>query len=50
MKTIVITGASSGLGKALAEDQAWKGNKICAMGRSEERLAELKAGLTHYNP
>ncbi len=43
MKTMVITGASSGLGKALAIDQASKGNNVCAIGRNEKRLAELKA-------
>ncbi len=43
MKTVVITGASSGLGKAIAVEQASKGNKVCALARNKERLAELKS-------
>lgn len=40
-KSIIITGASSGLGRALAENYAQKGNcKLFLFGRSPERLAE----------
>ncbi len=42
-KTIVITGAGSGLGKTLAIDLAGQGHRICALSRSVDKLAELKA-------
>ena len=40
-KTIIITGASSGIGKALALHLAKSGHKIIAVGRNETALAEL---------
>lgn len=45
MPTIMITGATSGFGKAIAEKFAENGFTICATGRREERLAELKNDL-----
>ena len=42
-KTIVITGASSGLGKTLAADLAKQGHTVHALARSAEKLDELKA-------
>ncbi len=42
MKTILITGATSGFGKAIALKFAKEGNKIIITGRREERLKSLK--------
>ncbi len=44
-KTILITGATSGFGKAIAVRFAKEGYTVCITGRREERLAELKAEL-----
>jgi len=41
-KTAVITGASSGIGKALALNIAQKGYNLIIFGRRTERLTELK--------
>lgn len=41
-KTVFITGASSGIGRATTELLAGKGYRIIACGRREERLAALK--------
>ncbi len=46
-KTILITGATSGFGKAIAEKFAANGFTVCVAGRREVRLAELKAELEH---
>ena len=46
MKTIFITGATSGIGKACAQIFAKQGNKIVLCGRREEKLAELKDELS----
>jgi short-subunit dehydrogenase len=43
MKTILITGASSGLGAALAEHYASAGARLILTGRNEERLARVAA-------
>lgn len=39
---IVITGATSGIGKQLAKDYLSSGHKVYAVGRDEESLAQLK--------
>lgn len=44
-KTILITGATSGFGKAIATRFAKEGYTVCITGRRAERLAELKAEL-----
>ncbi|WP_335872480.1 SDR family NAD(P)-dependent oxidoreductase [Bacillus sp. 2205SS5-2] len=45
MKAVLITGASSGLGKEFALLYSEKGYKIYAHGRSEEKLSSLKDQL-----
>ncbi|MFI5195578.1 MAG: SDR family NAD(P)-dependent oxidoreductase [Chitinophagales bacterium] len=44
-KTILITGATSGFGKAIAIRFAQEGYTICITGRRENRLADIKAEL-----
>ena len=49
-KTILITGATSGFGKAIAERFAKEGYTVCITGRREDRLKELKGQLEkEYN-
>jgi short-subunit dehydrogenase len=45
-KVVVITGASSGIGKALAEEYASKGFNIVLAARRMEKLKELEEKLT----
>jgi 3-hydroxy acid dehydrogenase / malonic semialdehyde reductase len=45
MKTILITGCTSGFGKAIAEKFAAAGNRLIITGRRQERLAEIKVQL-----
>jgi len=45
-KTILITGATSGFGKAIAERFASNGYTVCITGRRAERLLELAENLT----
>ncbi|MES2646478.1 MAG: SDR family NAD(P)-dependent oxidoreductase [Bacteroidota bacterium] len=45
MKTIFITGCTSGFGKAIAEKFAGTGNRLIITGRRQERLAEVKVQL-----
>lgn len=42
MKTILITGAGTGLGKELALAYAQEGNRIILVGRTQSRLDEVK--------
>ena len=42
MKKIIITGATSGIGRELALQYAAKGHKVGLLGRRTERLEELK--------
>ncbi|QGY39884.1 SDR family NAD(P)-dependent oxidoreductase [Pseudodesulfovibrio cashew] len=44
-KTVLITGATAGFGKAMAERYAAEGWKIIITGRREERLAQIKEAL-----
>ncbi len=43
MKTIIITGASSGIGRASAELLAKEGHKIILVARSKDKLDELRS-------
>src|SRR6266568_3388057 len=45
MKTILITGATSGFGRSTAELLAKDGHKLILLGRREDRLIELKQTL-----
>jgi NADP-dependent 3-hydroxy acid dehydrogenase YdfG len=47
-KTILITGATSGFGKAIASRFAKEGYDVCITGRREDRLDELKHELEQY--
>lgn len=47
-KTVLVTGATSGIGKATAELLARNNYKIILCGRREERLTELEQQLSPY--
>ncbi|WP_421750647.1 SDR family NAD(P)-dependent oxidoreductase [Croceimicrobium sp.] len=47
-KTVFITGATSGIGKACAERFARENYRLVLCGRREERLAELEKQLTAF--
>ena len=42
MKTVLITGASSGIGKACTEKFAEKGYSIIGVGNNKKRLEKLR--------
>ena len=46
----LITGATGGLGKAFVYEVASRGNNVIVTGRSEEKLASLKAELVQTFP
>lgn len=49
MKTIVITGATSGIGFGLAESYLSQGNRVIITGRSEEKLKNAQEKLKEYS-
>ena len=46
-KVAIITGASSGIGKAVAHNLNEAGVQLLLVGRREDRLSELKEKLNH---
>ena len=46
-KTIIITGASSGIGEATAHKLASHGANVVLMARSEDKLKELQKAITN---
>ncbi|MFT5809085.1 MAG: NAD(P)-dependent dehydrogenase (short-subunit alcohol dehydrogenase family) [Moritella dasanensis] len=50
MKSVLITGASSGIGAALATHYADKGYQVFAGGRNIQRLNKLSAGYDNITP
>ncbi|CAH1851984.1 SDR family oxidoreductase [Convivina praedatoris] len=48
-KVIVITGASSGIGKAIAKARAAKGDKIVLGARREDRLQQIQKAIEQAN-
>lgn len=49
-KTVIITGASSGIGKALAENFARRGANVVLAARNEAKLLQLRDELKGINP
>nr|MBC7613251.1 SDR family oxidoreductase [Pseudopedobacter sp.] len=49
MKTYIISGAGSGIGKAMAIQLANEGNQIILLGRNKSRLEEVKSALSGEN-
>lgn len=49
-KTILVTGAGSGFGRCIAHELAALGANILMMGRTEEKLATVKAEIEGDNP
>ncbi len=49
MKTYIISGAGSGIGKAMAIQLANEGNQIILLGRNQKRLSEVKSALSGEN-
>ena len=48
--TLIVTGASSGIGSELARQLAERGNTVIAVGRDEGRLAALAQQSLHIKP
>jgi short-subunit dehydrogenase len=48
-KVVIVTGASSGIGKALAEEFSGRGAKVVIAARSEEKLNQLGETLKKKN-
>lgn len=48
-KIAVVTGASSGIGKAIASDLAAKGAALCLVGRTSDELNNLSVSLKNHS-
>jgi short-subunit dehydrogenase len=48
-KVVIVTGASSGIGEAIAREFARNGSKVVLAARSEERLSEIVKEITAEN-
>ncbi|HSP78913.1 MAG TPA: SDR family NAD(P)-dependent oxidoreductase, partial [Myxococcaceae bacterium] len=48
--TILITGASSGIGREIARQLAWRARTLVLVARREERLDALRDELSARNP
>ncbi len=49
-RTVLITGASSGIGRAAALEMAFAGASVIATGRSAERLQSLAVAMNRVSP
>lgn len=49
-KTVIITGASSGIGKAMAFEMSSRGAKVVIAARSVDKIRELELELQQQNP
>ncbi len=47
MRTIIVTGASTGLGKAICEFYAKEGSVVCAIARSKDKLEKLEKAYSN---
>lgn len=50
MKTLLITGTTSGIGEALAHFYANQGWQVCACGRNQEKLNSLASEFNNITP
>jgi short-subunit dehydrogenase len=48
-KVVIVTGASSGIGAAVAREFAQKGSRVVLAARSEEKLASVAGEILKYN-
>ncbi len=48
--TVVVTGATSGMGRAMAMNMAQRGAHVIGVGRSQSRCAELKRDVLKADP
>lgn len=48
-KVVIVTGASSGIGEAVAREFALKGSKVVLAARSEEKLSRITSEINRFN-